>query len=1221
MKSPRRRQAMLLTLCLAMGLPGLAANDQELLEKVRQALEARQELLQDYSVIVTTRIRTPGPAGERTTQERQYFGKPGQFRSEALAGGPGRALPGRFGRGGRGPGGRAGGPFRELRGLQQQDLLSALAEDLLESARIEGTHDDLVQIRVKARLEGVKLKDAFLWVEAQTGQPRRLESKFSGNRGFSGGKLTILYAPDSTLGINLAREQELEIELGGPGGSGGRGEFGPARGPGGFAGQPLRLSMSWQDYQWNLEFAENFFQPEAPQPPRAGNAPASAGRNPGRGTPQVASPNQIEDPFEEIRIQPRAAAGTGSESQQTTGPREEVLIEGGAVDQEQDGARNFGESRLMSALMGAGGRGGGGFGGGLRGARIAGSRANGLQGAANATFSGSLLDARPYALDGRETRDPGYLTWQLGASVGGPLGSSGQPGASRGRRGGRGGGRSSFFLDFSTTQGNRLQSQFGTVPTPLERMGDFSQTTFRAGPLAGNPVKIFDPASGQAFAGSLIPNQRLDPAAQQILDFVPLPNRSDPFLNYFQESKLHNQSYRINSRLNLPLSDSLRVNAAYNLSLNQRDQFSLFPDLTGSNDSRGQRLSLRFNHRIGQGLTHNPSVNWNRNRSQNLNPFAFSDDIASQLGFENTSTAPIDFGLPTLEFTNFSDISDGNSRLTINEFNSVADSFNLIWRRHLFRIGGEVDWRRRNLFGNPSGSGVLTFAGSATSQYLEGSPRANTGYDLADFLLGLAQSSRIQYGNSDHYLRRREFSLYLNDNWRAFSNLTIQWGLRYQYTAPWTELQDRIANLDITPGFSEVETVVPGQVGKGFGNYPDSLVRGDRNNLAPRIGLAYRLRSGNYPSVLRSSYGVFFPDEVYNYYVNELISQPPFGFTVQQSIQAPPFLDMETAFAEEFAAEVANSYAVDPNLRLPTVQNWDLSWQQALPKGFFISLGYAGSRGVGLEQLRAPNRTRGGGDLIAGAAEFLYLTSGAGSTFHGLQVLATRRMRGGFSVSTQYEFGKSIDNASSIAGGNRVVAQNDTNLDAERSRSSFDERHKLNLSWFLELPFGNRRHWLRNGGVAGAVLEDWYLNGTLRASSGTPFTARLQGNRINNSGTASQASERADANGLPVELGGSQSTTRWFNTDAFSIPEAGTFGNAGRNTIDGPGSWTIDLNLARAFTVGGEGHRLLLMLRSSNVLNHPNYRGLNTTVNSTGFGRVTSVAAMRSIQLNLRYIF
>jgi hypothetical protein len=296
--------------------------------------------------------------------------------------------------------------------------------------------------------------------------------------------------------------------------------------------------------------------------------------------------------------------------------------------------------------------------------------------------------------------------------------------------------------------------------------------------------------------------------------------------------------------------------------------------------------------------------------------------------------------------------------------------------------------------------------------------------------------------------------------------------------------------------------------------------------------------------------------------------------------------------------------------------------QQSLPRNLFFSIGYAGSRGSGLEQLRAPNRVLDGQSQTEDTAEFLYLTPGASSSYHGLQLLAVRRVRSGFTLSGTYEFGKSLDDASSLAGGQRIVAQNDDDLASEWGRSSFNELHRLRVNLFLELPFGDRHRWFRDKGWLNAALSNWFLTGTFTASSGRPFTARILGNQINNSGTASQASERASVTGEPVTLPSSQrSAVEWFNTGAFRLPEPGSFGDAGRNTIDGPGSWILDLNLARSIPLSSEGQRLLITLEASNVFNHVNYTGLDTVVNSTAFGRVTSVGAMRQIKMNFRFMF
>ncbi len=1198
---------LLATAAVSAGPPA----DDDILEKARKALLLRSELLLDYSVEVTSEsiIETPRGARETEVRERQYYGGPDEFRREVLRMKQNGALvnPATAGQGG----GRRGlGGFGQQ--LQRRDPLTL--EGFFRQPRVVGSSEidskPAVQIKLKPKVKGLQVKDAELWVDPETGMPLRLELRIGAGPLGSDAHLELQFAYDPRSKITVRRSQHLSLSMRGFGGGGGRAGMG--QGPQSGVGIDLKTATAWRKHEWGLSFEENFFS-EAPDP-----SPRSGGRGGGRGggnrSRQTATAE--EDPFEEIRIAPRGNIG----QELSVGGRgtEEVLIEGGSVG---SGGRGRSEGDIVARLMGGGGGGGRGGRGGLRAARIAGGRANRVQGSFTAGLSSSALDARPYSLDGAETPEPDYLTWNSGVSIGGPLGPA-PTGSSGGGFGFQRTRRAAFFVDFNISRGQQLQSQYGAVPTPLERQGDFSQTSYTSGPLAGTGVELFDPLTGQPYPGAILPAAQLDPSAAGFLGFIPLPNRDDPFLNYYTQQNLDNNSERLNLRFSVPLPGSLRLSASYGLNQNRGDVFHPFPDLGSQRDRRGQNLSLRFNQTAQAGLVHSFGVTWNRNKNQSLNPFAFEQDISADLGIENTSPDPIDYGLTTMQFTNYSAPSDGSSSSSIGERSGLNDS--LLWVRgnHFFRFGGEVIWRRRNNLSNPEGAGSLTFAGVATSAYEGGQPVPATGYDFADFLLGLAQSSRIQYGNSDHYLRRKEFAVFVNDNWRATSRFTLQWGLRYQYAAPWIERYDRIANLDVSPDLDAAETVTPGSLGSYHGQFPRALVESDWNNLAPRLALAYRLRSGRKASVLRASYGVFFPNETYDYLSNELISQPPFGFTVQETAGQQEFLDIQTAFSADLVQEVPNTYAVEPLLRLPTVQNWGFSWQQSLPRNFFFSLGYAGTRGTGLELLRAPNRLTEDGQQIEEAAQFLYLTSAASSVFHGLQALAVRRMRSGFSMSFQYEFGKSLDNASAISGGQRIVAQNDDDLDSERGRSNFDERHRLTMSGFWELPLGDRHRWLRGPGWASSALENWFMRGSLTAATGRPRTARALGNQINNSGTASQASERASATGEQVSLPASERSTReWFNTGAFLLPAPGSFGDAGRNTIDGPGSWVINLNLAKSIPLGSDGRRLLLMVNMANLLNHPNFSGFNNTVNSVGFGQVTGVGSMRSIRLSFRFMF
>jgi len=237
---------------------------------------------------------------------------------------------------------------------------------------------------------------------------------------------------------------------------------------------------------------------------------------------------------------------------------------------------------------------------------------------------------------------------------------------------------------------------------------------------------------------------------------------------------------------------------------------------------------------------------------------------------------------------------------------------------------------------------------------------------------------------------------------------------------------------------------------------------------------------------------------------------------------------------------------------------------------------------------------------------------------HAGSVRLRKRMTKGVAVGGTYTYSKSIDNASSIGGGAQVVAQNDQDLRAERGLSSFDQRHKLSADWTLELPWGEGRKWLTRPGIVQKALGDWLLNSTITAASGTPFTARVLGSFEDVAGGVN-GTLRANYTGAPIEIG-DRGIRHWFNTTAFATPAAGTYGNAGRNTIIGPGSWLMSLVLSKNFPIK-ESMGVEMRAEADNVLNHPNYSGIDTTLNSPTYGQVISVASMRKMILSLHYRF
>jgi hypothetical protein len=226
-------------------------------------------------------------------------------------------------------------------------------------------------------------------------------------------------------------------------------------------------------------------------------------------------------------------------------------------------------------------------------------------------------------------------------------------------------------------------------------------------------------------------------------------------------------------------------------------------------------------------------------------------------------------------------------------------------------------------------------------------------------------------------------------------------------------------------------------------------------------------------------------------------------------------------------------------------------------------------------------------------------------------------------MSGNYTWGKSIDDAASVGGSGHNVPQNSFDLQAERALSNFDVRQRLIVNHTYEFPFGEQRHFLNRGGPVARVIGNWQISGVTTLQTGTPLTAQVAGNQSNNNGSGVFASERPDATGLSVSLPRSErSTEGFFNTAAFALPPSGQLGTAGRNTITGPGTVNFNMSLGRFFTFSREkGLRGRFSIDANNIFNHPNYSGVATTINAQNFGWVTSVAAMRSVTLSLRFNF
>jgi len=438
--------------------------------------------------------------------------------------------------------------------------------------------------------------------------------------------------------------------------------------------------------------------------------------------------------------------------------------------------------------------------------------------------------------------------------------------------------------------------------------------------------------------------------------------------------------------------------------------------------------------------------------------------------------------------------------------------------------------------------------------------------------------------------------------------------VRYEYFSPVSEADNRLVTLAAPADFTAAVPVVAGGTSPFSGTLPNTIVFPFRKAFAPRIGIAWR---APHNVIVRTGYGINYNSRTYSSIATQLAAQPPFATTgtVLATAAAPVLLQQALNGISPDATN--NTYGIDPHYQLGFVQIWNLDIQRDLTRTVNLGLGYVGTKGANLDILRAPNRGPGG-LRIAGVPPFIWESSGADSIMNMFTVRLRKRLTKGVAAGVTYTLSKSIDDASSIGGSGSVVAQNDLDLAAERGLSSFDQRHRLSGDFTYELPFGENRTWLTNGGAVAGILSNWVFNGSVQLASGTPFTARLLANS-QDVARGTNGTLRANYNGDPITIS-DPTTLLFFNTSAFSVPAAGTFGTAGRNTIIGPGTSVMNLGLTRNIGLG-QTRGLTISLNANNVLNSVQYAGIDTAVNSPTFGQVISVRPMRTVLVTTRFRF
>ncbi|HTM87145.1 MAG TPA: TonB-dependent receptor [Terriglobales bacterium] len=835
----------------------------------------------------------------------------------------------------------------------------------------------------------------------------------------------------------------------------------------------------------------------------------------------------------------------------------------------------------------------------------------------------AVLDASPYSLTGAPVAKPGYVQHKFGGGLGGPLNIP---------KIYNGGDKTFFFISYNGLRSTDPYDAFSTVPTLAERNGNFSSTLVRSGPKARSPVTIINPLTGLPFVGGIIPQSQINPAARGLLQFIPAPNLPGTVDNFhYLTSNTDNEN-----NLNVHLVHSFgggtigrwrhggkrnNLNGGFHYHNSDTGLANPYPTVGGNTSVRGFDVPIGYVRSLGK-ITNIARMDYNRETISTRNLYAYLRNITGNLGIAGVSQNPFDWGLPNISLTNFGPINDTNPLLQRDQTWSFSDF--MIWRqgRHTVRWGGDFRRIQLNTETDNNARGSFTFTGVNTAEMISSKALPGTGYDFADFLLGLPQLTAVQYGSNNYHFRGNSWDIFLQDDWRLRGNLTVNFGLRYEYFSPFLETNNQIANLDLAPNLLAcaglqiacVTRVLPGQSGLFNGEFPATLVRPDRNNFAPRLGIAWKALSN---TVVRAGYGINYNTSAYSDLAQQLAFQPPFSLS-STNIASPLLpLTLQNGFPAPPPQTITNTYAVDPNYRLGYVQIWNLDVQQELTPTILVNVDYTGTKGTRLDIVEAPNRTATG-LLLPGVQPFLWETSAGDSVAHAASLRVRKRLQGGISVGGTYTFSKSIDNASSLGSGATIVAQNAFDLAAERGLSSFDQRHRFTADYLWELPFGADKRFLVQRGVMRDLFGNWQWSGDWSIESGMPFTARVLGSFTDvNRGT--NGTLRADLTGQSSSLA-NPTVGEWFNTAAFVAPPAGQYGNAGRNTIIGPSTILFDMAMTKVIPMG-EARILEVRGQATNVFNTPQFTVIDTTVNSPSFGRVTAAGNMRQMQLTLRYRF
>jgi len=902
-------------------------------------------------------------------------------------------------------------------------------------------------------------------------------------------------------------------------------------------------------------------------------------------------------------------------------------------------------------------------------------------------FRPNFTTARNYGFLGIKTPPSTLKQHNYGGTLGGPI-----------RRD-----KTFFFISYEGTHENSANDGvFNTLPmSQIKPLADGSvDLSGLIDPLAGQPnvpagqvIPIFDPqvsfsnygGASQQFPGNIIPASEVSKAGlNTVLNFFAQPNRPGDHNGWFNNFQYHYpttfRQKQADARLDHTFSqkDSLAVVFHYNDSQTLDENIyyghTVVPgaddtDFSNNQTSAAQSYSVTETHLFSSKVLNEARFGYTR---YSIDQYSLLDghDYSTQYGMGNVGLSgfPATQAYPYIQlysgyFTGGSSykpllLQDHNLQFTDNvTFSSVG--------KHEIKFGG--DFRRLNSFPFftifPTGYQYYgAYFSPSTSDPTFGyfNPYAwfpNGGSDISDLLTGLPFVTYIGLQLTTPHTQSWEMNYYVQDTYKVNPRLTLNYGVRYEYQAPYKDANNNASNYVANPA----GPTMPGTfLLAGRGSNSAALINSRWTNFSPRLGVAFQARP---KTVLRAGFGLFFTPEndgredilsrnypfsnlsqYENYYYNGPCAAPPqpycdgvYNYQLDTGIPRNTSLNIPSGASSISSASIPNgqgplltSYYINPNMKTGYSANYNLSVQQQLGADFAFDLAYVGSRGRRLSyqigDINFDPTTGKDGRLDANLGKIQGMTDVGLSAYNSLQAKLTKRVSRNLNFLATYTWSHLIDNGPSPfdLGNNSNFPQSAYNLKSEIASSDTDVRHNFTFSGLYRLPVGRGQKFFGNWGkVPEFLLGGWQLNGIILLRSGTPV------NVVSGASVSTCPGVRpdlvGDPNGPPPPAPAG-APPYFFNVSAFSLAPFGsggqgcTPGTAGRNLVRGPAFQNLDASIFKEFG-WAERYKLQTRLEAFNATNTPHFGNPDGIFTDGTFGQLTAPGQMRVVQLAAKFIF